>query len=131
MLFAFLPGAIATLQELLDGFGENSNYALLAGDAAGIRVAVSGGRRGPAASMCEPYLIWSATKITTAAAIGAAVAEGYLGWDDRVHQHIDWWTSDETDGRSHVTLKHLLSLSSGFGARSRRAAGLRPSGAAS
>ena len=80
---------------------------------------------------CEPYLIWSATKITTAAAIGAAVAEGYLGWDDRVHQHIDWWTSDEADGRSHVTLKHLLSLSSGFGARSRRAAGLRPSGAAS
>jgi len=118
MLFAILTCAFgSSLERLLDDFGPNSNYVLLAGDAAGIRVAVSGGSRGPGASMCEPYLIWSATKITTAAAIGAAVAEGYLGWDDRVHQHIDWWTSDEADGRSHVTLKHLLSLSSGFGAR--------------
>ena len=113
MLSAILTCAFgSSLERLLDDFGPNSNYVLLAGDAAGIRVAVSGGRRGPAASMCEPYLIWSATKLTTAAAIGAAVAEGFLGWDDRVHEHIDWWTSDEADGRSRVTLKHLLSLSS-------------------
>ena len=78
-------GSSVALDLLLDDFGANSNYALLAGDAAGIRVAVSGGRRGPAASMCEPYLIWSATKLTTAAAIGAAVAQGHLNWNDKVH----------------------------------------------
>ena len=34
-----LPVAtIARLQELLEAFGEDSNYALLAGDAAGVRL---------------------------------------------------------------------------------------------
>ena len=44
-------GSSVALDLLLDDFGANSNYALLAGDAAGIRVAVSGGSRGPGASM--------------------------------------------------------------------------------
>ena len=38
-----------------------------------------------------------------AAAIGAAVAEGHLGWDDKASTHIEWWTSSEDDPRSAVT----------------------------
>lgn len=35
--------------------------------------------------------------------------------DDPVHLYVKWWTSDVKDKRSKVTLRHLLSFTSGFG----------------
>ena len=35
--------------------------------------------------------------------------------DDPVNRYVPWWTADKSDGRSQVTLRHLLSFTSGFG----------------
>jgi CubicO group peptidase (beta-lactamase class C family) len=35
--------------------------------------------------------------------------------DDPAHKYVTWWTSDPKDKRSRVTLRHLLSFTSGFG----------------
>ena len=76
------------LEELLELANPGPNYALLAGDEAGIRFAIEFGAQKPASKMCSPYLLFSSTKLTTAAAIGAAVAQGQLGWKDGLWERI-------------------------------------------
>jgi len=52
------------------------------------------------------------------------IAMGWLGivadnsvksLDEPVSNYIQWWTTDKRDPRSRVTLRHLLSFTSGFG----------------
>lgn len=43
--------------------------------------------------------------------------------DDPVNQYVKWWTKDQKDPRSRVTLRHLLSFTSGFGGGSPGLAG--------
>ena len=33
----------------------------------------------------------------------------------RAHEYVPWWTRDPADAKSNVTLRHLLSFTSGFG----------------
>ena len=35
--------------------------------------------------------------------------------DSKVNEYVPWWTKNETDNRAAVTLRHLLSFTSGFG----------------
>lgn len=60
--------------------------------------------------------IYSASKMITAMVM-MRIVEAPLGLslDDRLNQHLDWWTSDDSDPRADVTLRHLLSQTSGFG----------------
>eukprot|EP00658_Telonema_sp_P-2_P038016 TRINITY_DN2732_c0_g2_i2.p1 TRINITY_DN2732_c0_g2~~TRINITY_DN2732_c0_g2_i2.p1 ORF type:complete len:338 (-),score=63.01 TRINITY_DN2732_c0_g2_i2:311-1324(-) len=47
-------------------------------------------------------------------AIAGAVADGHLTFDTAAHQVFEWWSSSPTDPRSGVTLRQLLSFTSGF-----------------
>ena len=44
-----------------------------------------------------------------------AVEEGFLSLDDLASSHLEYWTVDPEDARSRVTLRHLLSFTSGMG----------------
>lgn len=53
-------------------------------------------------------------KWTGATAIAGAVADGNLTFDTRACDVFPWWTKDPKDKRSRVTLRHLLTFTSGF-----------------
>jgi len=47
------------------------------------------------------------------------VEDGTIGsLDDKASAYVPWWTTDPRDNRSAVTLRHLLSFTSGFGSGS-------------
>ena len=41
-------------------------------------------------------------------------ADGTLSYDDLASKHLKWWATDPRDSRSRVTLRHLLTFTSGF-----------------
>ena len=59
--------------------------------------------------------LFSATKWIAGVTIMAAVEEGHLTLDASPSQFVDYWTTDPADARSRVTLRALLSFTSGFG----------------
>lgn len=46
-----------------------------------------------------------------------AVARGEISLSDNPQKYFDFWTNDTQDPRSHITLQHLMSLSSGYSDR--------------
>lgn len=58
--------------------------------------------------------LYSATKWVSGVTIMSAVNEGLLGLDDYAWQHLEYWTSDQSDARSRITLRHLLGFTSGY-----------------
>lgn len=61
-----------------------------------------------------PLPIASASKWLTSATILRLVEDGVMSLDDNPQDYISWWTSDPSDSRSQVTLRQLLSFTSGF-----------------
>jgi CubicO group peptidase (beta-lactamase class C family) len=61
-----------------------------------------------------PQNIWSSSKILSAAAIMREVEKGTVELDVPIHTYLPYWTRDETDARSRITLRHLLGFSSGY-----------------
>ena len=59
-------------------------------------------------------LLASASKFPAALAIAGAVADGHLTFDTHAHEVFDWWSANASDPRSGVTLRQLLSFTSGF-----------------
>lgn len=59
--------------------------------------------------------IFSATKWVSGVMIVSAVEDGLLGLDDLAYEHLGYWTRDPENPRSRVTLRHLLSFTSGMG----------------
>lgn len=59
--------------------------------------------------------VWSASKMVSSILINKLADEGLLNIDTPVNEYIDWWTKDGKDPRSKVTLRHLLSMTAGFG----------------
>ena len=59
----------------------------------------------------SPFLIASITKPVTAAAVMKCVEAGYCSLDDPVTDHVAGFASD---GREHVTIRHLLTHTSGL-----------------
>jgi len=47
-------------------------------------------------------------------AIAGAVSTGLLTWDTLASEVFPWWTKSQSDARSRVTLRSLLTLTSGF-----------------
>lgn len=57
----------------------------------------------------------SSTKWITSVTILRVVEAGFMELDGPISTYFDWWTTDPSDPRSKVTLRHLLSMTSGFG----------------
>ncbi len=57
----------------------------------------------------------SLTKGMTAAALGMMVDEGRLRWDDRVRDHLPWFTLSDPWATDNATIRDLLSHQMGIG----------------
>jgi CubicO group peptidase (beta-lactamase class C family) len=60
------------------------------------------------------FRIASHSKVFTATALMQLVAEGSLRLDDRVTEYLDWFRSDVDENLAHVTIRQLLTHSSGL-----------------
>jgi CubicO group peptidase (beta-lactamase class C family) len=60
------------------------------------------------------YRIASHSKLFTASAIMKLFAEGKLRLDDPICDHLEWFHSEADANMAHVTIRHLLSHSSGM-----------------
>ena len=98
------------LTSQLKAFKPLKNFAFSAGDKTGRKFTYEGGN----VTMQTPLVMASASKFPAATAVAAVVAAGNLTFDTHVHEVFDWWTSDPDNPRSAVTLRHLLSFTSGF-----------------
>jgi len=56
----------------------------------------------------------SLSKWPAAVMISGLVNDGTMSYDDKPSKYLDWWTKDPQDSRSKVTLRHLLSFTSGY-----------------
>eukprot|EP00965_Chrysotila_dentata_P196506 6177618-Pleurochrysis_carterae.AAC.3 len=59
-------------------------------------------------------ILASSSKFPAALAIAGAVADGHLSFDTRAYELLEWWSSAADDLRSGVTLRHLLTFTSGL-----------------
>lgn len=60
------------------------------------------------------YAIASLSKAFTAASIGMLVDEGKLGWDDKVVDHLPWFSMHDPYVTEHMTIEDLLCHRSGL-----------------
>jgi len=87
-----------------------ADVAFSAGDASGRKFTHEKGET----AMSTPLMMASSSKFPAALAIIGAVSSGHLSLETRPHEVFKWWTKDPVDPRSRVTLRHLLSFTSGF-----------------
>lgn len=111
-----LPGCAAAavgwegVQHILEAYFPLKSMSFSAGDATGRKFTFEKGTT----NMSTELAMASASKFPAALAIAGAVADGHLSFDTRVHEVFPWWTAEPADRRSRVTLRHLLSFTSGF-----------------
>eukprot|EP00438_Fugacium_kawagutii_P019228 Skav230551 [mRNA] locus=scaffold1605:86843:91519:- [translate_table: standard] len=67
-----------------------------------------------AINMTSQLAMASSSKFPVAMAIAGCVADGHITFDTKAHEIWSWWSSNPKDPKSHVTLRHLLSFTSGF-----------------
>jgi CubicO group peptidase (beta-lactamase class C family) len=60
------------------------------------------------------FRIASHSKLFTATAIMKLYDQGKLSIDDKVLKHLPWFTSDKDDNLEHITIRNLLTHSSGL-----------------
>lgn len=87
-----------------------ADMAFSAGDAKGRSFTFQKGNT----TMTTPLIMASSSKFPASMAIVGVVADGYLGFDTYAREVWPWWSSDIADPRSRVTLRTLLSFTSGF-----------------
>jgi len=56
----------------------------------------------------------SLSKWPASVMISGLVNDGIMSFDDRVNKYVTWWAKEDEDPRSKVTLRHLLSFTSGY-----------------
>lgn len=56
----------------------------------------------------------SLSKWPSAVMISGMVQDGILSYDDKANKYLKYWATDEQDHRSGVTLRQLLSFTSGL-----------------
>lgn len=101
------------LLELLKGWEFTKNYAVAVGDAEHGNLFVY---EGGDFTMRKQIPTGSTSKWPSAMMFAGLVDDGTIAsLDDRLHQYLPWWTRNPLDPRSHVTFRHLLSFTSGFG----------------
>jgi len=87
-----------------------TEFAVTAGDTSGRKFSYQSG----GVKLTEQLLMASASKFPAAVAIAGAVNDGHITFDTKISQVFRWWTTDPADPRSRVTLRQLLSFTSGF-----------------
>eukprot|EP00466_Bigelowiella_natans_P000124 jgi/Bigna1/66070/fgenesh1_pg.1_\ len=65
-------------------------------------------------SFKTPLLVASGSKFPATLAILGTVEDGYVDLDEPVSTYLEFWTKNGSDPRSRVTLRSLLSFTSGF-----------------
>ncbi|CAE8640828.1 unnamed protein product [Polarella glacialis] len=100
------------LRQLLSSWKFTDNFAVAVGDASGPLFVYEHGNF----SMHTPVQTASTSKWPSAMMIAGLVHDSTIAsLDDPVHKYLSWWTKKPKDLRSQVTLRHLLSFTSGFG----------------
>lgn len=100
------------LRHLLERWPYTDNFRVDVGNASGIVFSYERGNM----TMDAHVLTASTSKWPSAMAIAGVVADGSIkSLDSKVNEYVPWWTTNATDPRAHVTLRHLLSFTSGFG----------------
>mmetsp|Transcript_46587 Transcript_46587/g.64752 ORF Transcript_46587/g.64752 Transcript_46587/m.64752 type:complete len:463 (+) Transcript_46587:105-1493(+) len=107
------PGQWEALRGALKAWTDisfDANYAVTVGDATGnLFTYVS-----PGFSMTTRVEGASLSKWPSAVMISGLVADGILSYDDYAHKYLPYWATEEQDPRSRVTLRSLLSFTSGL-----------------
>lgn len=98
------------VKNLIDNFDFLPNMSFSAGDATGRKFTYTKG----SLTMTTENVMMSSSKFPVAIAIAGAVVDRHLDFETKVHEVFQWWTSDPADNRSAVTLRHLLTFTSGF-----------------
>ena len=101
------------LTGLLHGWPYTDNFLVQVGTAAdGIVFEYSRGN----ITADQHVLTASTSKWPSAMALAGVVADGAIhSLDSLVSDYVPWWSTNKSDPRAHVTLRHLLSFTSGFG----------------
>mmetsp|Transcript_2626 Transcript_2626/g.8195 ORF Transcript_2626/g.8195 Transcript_2626/m.8195 type:complete len:363 (-) Transcript_2626:66-1154(-) len=100
----------AEVRATLASWPNITNFAFTAGDASGRQFEFERGNT----TMESALPVASASKFPAALAIARVIAAGDVSLDTFAHEVFDWWTRDDSDARSRVTLRSLLSFTSGF-----------------
>jgi len=100
------------LVELLDQWEYTKDFAVVVGNRSGV---VFKHERG-SLTIDSRIGTASTSKWPMAMALTGLVADGTIAsLDSLASDYIPWWTKNASDPRSEVTLRHLLSFTSGFG----------------
>ena len=98
------------VDQMIEKFKFLPNASFSAGDAGGRRHTFEKG----SLKMDTQIIMASSSKFPAAVAVAGAVRDGHLSFDTKVHDVFSWWTKDAKDNRSSVTLRHLLTFTSGL-----------------
>lgn len=80
------------------------------GDASGILFEYSNGNM----SMDVVLDLASGSKWPAVTALVACFAANNISLDDPLHKYLDWWSADPSDETSLVTIRHVLSMTTGM-----------------
>lgn len=100
------------LRHLLSRWPYTTNFLVQVGNSSGVVFEHTSGNMTPSAHVHTA----STSKWPSAMAMAGLVADGSIrSLDSKVSEYVPWWTTNVSDPRAHVTLRHLLSFTSGFG----------------
>lgn len=94
------------VRDALDNFKSLKHMAVSVGNASGQVFFHEKGNT----TMDTMMHIASASKWLAGVTIMKGVQDGHLSLDDFVSDHLDYWTTDPSDPRSRITLRHVLSF---------------------
>ena len=102
------------LHEGLGGWhrqGFSKKFAFNVGNASGTQFTAS---HGDFFNMRTKVEGASLSKWPAASMISGLVADGTLSFDDLASKYLSWWSTESSDPRSRITLRHLLTFQSGY-----------------
>ena len=106
----------APLKEQLDGWLLTENFGVTVGNASGPLFEYTHGNFSLTETKCS---LASTSKWPGAMMFTGLVADGTISsLDDKANKYVSWWTKNASDMKSNVTLRQLLSFTSGFGSGS-------------
>lgn len=107
------PKAWAPLTEQLDAWVMTANFGVTVGNASGPQFEYTHGNFSLETSKCQ---LASTSKWPMAMMFVGLVNDGTIhSLDAKANEYVDWWTKDPKNPKSEITLRHLLSFTSGFG----------------
>lgn len=107
------PAKWKPLKDQLDGWVFTKNFGFTVGDASGPLFEYTHGDFSLETTKCE---LASTSKWPLAMMFVGLVNDGTIhSLDALANEYVPWWTKNASDPKSEITLRHLLSFTSGFG----------------